>query len=166
MRFKIMLVLSIFAITTVSACGGKRHAMPPANFVEHFTTEIRDDDLKQFYLSIRIEMQTRRGMGEAGRAGGRRGGNRRRGGSVGQRGDLNQGQTDDLQLPPEEVMRQRFEHMLQQKLDGFLAETGFCQNGYNKTGSFVGRGYAEIKGDCIDRATKEDWEKFGALKNY
>lgn len=139
------------------ACASNRPRTP--DIEETFITDITEENIKQFSYSAEMSMPNNRGsMGGRGNMGGR--GGMGGPGGMGGRGMGGRGGMSGGNRPDPEEMQKRMEERFEQLLTDKLEELKYCREGYEIIDSHIGRGYAQIRGQCNDLANNEDFEKF------
>ena len=121
-----------------------------------FTTQIYDNGLKQFQLSLEKPMG-------APLKGGPGGGMSHRGSMTG--GDVSM--KGGSMIKPQDKMQQRMEKNLIKQLEVKLQETGYCREGYLLTREFSALSLDDlfIKGECVEGASGEDRVMFPNVAN-
>lgn len=139
----IPIALSLFACAS-------QEPKPPTT-TDSIITLIQADGSKQFSYTLIMEMPERgeraRG-GPSGRGGGAPPGGTPPGGS----GDFDRADDDRDDGP--------LKHLTEEGLLAKLDDTGYCRNGYQQLETQSRRGAMNIAGECYDKATDEDRNKF------
>jgi len=151
------ILIPTMALALLGACSTtpERHADKQRPLPEtSFETKIRTSGIKSFTYAE--TMPRREGSSErsgkkqrsgGGASGGERGGGRSRGGG---------GRSDSKNSKRKEQMLLRAKENLELE----LARTEYCREGYLEMDTEINRGSVIITGDCNERASPEDFEKF------
>lgn len=133
MKYIISLLFMTFMLVACSSNSQKSRTPPKENFVTHTT----EDGIKQFSYSLKFEARGQGRMGRSGKGGmGAGRGNRS--------GKPNKGDMEKKIAERKAKMQER----LLSRLDDKLAETQYCNQGYEIIDEYIGMGVVQIKGEC------------------
>ena len=124
--------------------------------VEHFVAHITEDGTKKFSYSLTPSNP------RGGNKGGKRGGGRNEGG--GGRGGKGGGQDGKRGKSGEKGdnsdQKFKMQERLVKKLERALFEKEYCREGYFKLDAFFDREISQYKGQCEEKASDKDFDKF------
>ena len=146
--------LILFTCLYIASCSStqKRHES-----VEHFVTHIKEDGTKIFSYNLIVTGPKNSNIERSKRGNDSKRGNKgignKRGSQGRNRGGIkNRSGHSDYKIK----MKERF----MQKLKKTLFEMNFCHKGYSKIESSFDREMSQFKGQCEEKANKEDRIKF------
>jgi hypothetical protein len=135
---------NLFVLLFLVACASS----PPPNIPldETFVTTIEENHLKLFVFSVTPP-------GSPGKDG-------QPMGQVRHSGRPPVENSGSRSRPDKGELREQMKEIVYSRLDARLSENGFCRDGYITLESFIDYGKSRIRGECVDGATEEDYEKF------
>lgn len=151
-HFPFLRWLLCFSCAGLVACAS--HEPKPPKTTDYFVTVIQADGTKQFGYSLVMQMPERgqrRGGGPGGPGG-------RKGPPPG--GPGGPGMGGGPKAEKDNPMAEELQRLTTEGLLATLEDTGFCRNGYTPLDKQVRRNAISIQGQCQEKATDVDREKF------
>lgn len=158
MKFTNFLLIPFSLLLLACASNGPK----PPKTTDTFTTLIQTDDTKQFSYTLIMEMPERGGKPSRGNKekGDRGMGGKGPGGHHGGPPPGGPGKGPGPDRDGDDQMYDGLKHLTEEGLLAKLEDTTYCRNGYRQLETQSRRGAMNIVGECYDKATAEDRNKF------
>ncbi len=163
---RISYILILFLYLSLIACASNEKKTPEIK--EDFVTNIDQNGLKSFTYTVTMAMPEGKSGGM--RGGGMKGSGMRGSGMSGGRsgmrgGGMGGGGAGNEARPNREAILARVKDDVYEKLKMKLTDTGYCRESYTELDNYFVRGRSQIRGECIESATKEDRVRFVNKEN-